>query len=401
MVRGNVIVGVVLLALAGCPGFRLIHVIPECESAEGCPEDGGAGGGSDGGSDGGSTGQDGGGASSGPFNRIFVTRGSYAPGTLGDGDGGVPLADAVCSSDATLNGYAGHFIALLSTSKHDVKDRVPPGIRGWTFGSGALDDPQPFVDQLGEPWFFERLEDNSLPFTKVATGSTAWGTFHGPACDDWTSSSPATSYRVGDSARWFPGWADDSTRTCDTPARLYCLQIDYQAPLPRAATPGILRAFVTRDLYAPGRGLAGFDADCAKEAAAAGLGGQFQAYLATESQSAELRVWNLPGSYHRLDGVRVGTSNQFLGAAPLNVTADLHLLVADGGSWPTSAALLPTDTAMWTGAWDEQTSGTSSTCTDWLSTSGTGYVRDAADVIWGRTERSCAGAAHLACVEVR
>jgi hypothetical protein len=395
MVRG-LVVAVVMLVLAGCPGYRIIHVVSECEGLGGCPEDGG---GSGGGSGGGAPGEDGGGASTGPFNIMFGTRGTYPPGSFGDGDGGVPIADAICAADAKTNGYPGHFIAALSTSKRDLRSRIPPGVRGWTLPPtyGAPADAERIIDVIGEPWAF-----GSIPATtfNLATGSTDLGAFKGPACDDWTSNSPSLTYRVG-SSHWYPGMFDAEDRSCDTAASLLCLQIDYQAPMARVVSPSVPRTFVTIGMYTPGRGQAGFDQDCANEAARAGLSGTFQAYVATESFSAMKRFLTVPGTYHRLDGVPVGLSAAFLARAPVQVTADVRLLVPDGGVWPDSPLLLPTDTAMWTGAWDEAAAGTGSSCTDWFSTAGTGYVRDALDVTWGRTERSCAGAAHVACVEVR
>ncbi len=429
MKRKIVMAGVVGLVLAGCPNWRVVHPVLECP-VEGqstcldCPDspacgDGGQGGvgggligdgGGQGGAGGGLTG-DGGGTGGGvvgsPTNIIFVTWGTYLVGTLGDGDGGVPVADAVCNADAKLRGYPGHYIALLSTSKVDAKDRIPPGVRGWSLPPGWSPDGNVLdaygrrfadsrvLDVFGEPWLFGHVSGN-----ESATGSNDWGSFKGPACDDWTSSSASSTYRVGNPARWFPGWLDYDVRSCDVPAALYCMQIDHHTPLPRAVSPDVPRAFVTLGLYAPGRGLAGFDADCAAEAARAGLSGTFQAYVATETTRALTRFMQVPGAYHRLDGVNVNGSG-YLGGAPLQVTADMRMLVADGGSWPSSPLLVPTDMAMWTGADDELVAGTQSTCTDWFSRMGTGYVRDAADIAWGRTGRSCSEAAHLACVEVR
>jgi hypothetical protein len=236
----------------------------------------------------------------------------------------------------------------------------------------------------------------------VATGSTAWGTFAGPACDDWTSEYPSSSYRAGNTGRWFPGWADATVQPCDARARLYCLQIDRQSPVPKAPLTGAPRAFVTAGLYPSGGGLQAFDSACAAEAADAGLVGKFKAALATESAEPFSRVADNWGQFRRMDGVLLIWGDvTYVPWSPLQVTADVRLLVRDGGAWPDSPLLLPTDTTVWAGSVGGWAAGAGTTCGNWLSTTGTALVRDAADPVTDGGVRSCADVAHVDCLEAR
>lgn len=365
-------------------------------------EPGGGGGGEGGGGGGGAVGDGG----VGPYNRIFVTAGRYQVGSLGDGDGGVSVADAICNSAAGENGYAGNFIALLATSTRSLSQRVPAGVRGWVTGTGA-----PVFNELGSPRMAHRLGNAGYPVVGsepefVATGATNWGATGTSNCEDWTSLDAGTTFVVGDATEGFDGWANASTMACDQQLPLYCAQIDHGAEVRLSPEPGQLRVFVTEQTYASGRGRAGFDDACAAEAADAGLTGSFAAFVNTQSASADLPAFGR-GERFRMDGVRTTDPVEIeafnpLFTYPIRLTAKGQTLVDSQLSWPVAPEIVRTDTAVWFGA-------TGASCNDWFSITGTAYAVDVTSLRgnhwdqWATSPssvRDCGMPAHLFCVEL-
>src|SRR5690348_11017356 len=69
-------------------------------------------------------------AAPGGPNRAFVTR-SVLPGNFG----GIDVADGLCNTEASDAGLGGTFVAWLSTSAVDARDRLD-GSRGWVRTDG-------------------------------------------------------------------------------------------------------------------------------------------------------------------------------------------------------------------------------------------------------------------------
>lgn len=343
---------------------------------------------SDGGRDAGETATGGGGETTPQYNVLYETSGTYDPTKLGDGDGGVLVADEVCTNDARLRGLKGHFIALISTSKVDARDRIPPGIRGWK----NLDNAVVF-DRLSDVWVYHAPGGGMM-----ITGSSDDGTYSGHTCADWSTTDLSLTYTAGDARRWVPGYLNQEERSCGTWGALYCMQIDFSAPVVPSFPQGHRRAFVTDSTYGSGGGLFAFDQACADEAADAGLPGHYLSYTATESYSIQDRFGPDTGpGWTRLDGVDL--MHWYLSGVPLQVTAKGRLVVDSqlGWQWASMPWLLPSTPYIWLGG------SYGRSCTDWFAQQGNGEVTDATrgDSVNGfTTGLPCSEKAHVACMEM-
>jgi len=294
-------------------------------------------------------------------NYAFVS----STGTSGD-MGGPEGADAICNGLAAAAGLPGTFVAWLSTSSVNARDRLGSA-RGWIRTDGL-----PFADTidqaLSNPWYPLRLDEFgekpptlSFAYLEVATGSDATGAFAGTGldCEGWTSTSGSGQVGVADEGG--NGWSSDHTAMgCDsTSLRLLCLGVDHANPLALEPAPG-RTAFLSAGTFAPGGGLGTADALCQAEAADAGLTGTYLAFLATEEASASSRFALDGAAWVRPDRVAVVASAGDIAGPELLAPIDVH---ADGtvGTW--------TDRA-WTGSWDAAAAGVSSTCADWRLTAG-------------------------------
>ncbi len=155
----------------------------------------------------------------------FVSSQTYS-GNLG----GLSGADATCQALASNAGMLGTFKAWLSTS-----DGASPASRfvaspnpyrrsdglllatSWTDGSdGTLNNPIN-RNELGV--------DVGTSTTAVWTNTSISGTANGANdCADWTSASVSVSGSVGTSTVSSSAWTTGGTKTCNSLARLYCIQ---------------------------------------------------------------------------------------------------------------------------------------------------------------------------------
>ncbi len=291
------------------------------------------------------------GGTSGPTNLVFVTSRRIAPGGLG----GPSNADAICEAGAAAAGRPGAYVAWLSTSTVDARDRLGAA-RGWVridgapvadssadVAAGRLFYP-PQLDELGNP--VVAFDDCAV----TATGPT--GTLSGSSCADFSVVS-SDSIACGKPASSTGSWTRGSGASCSSMVRLYCFGVDHVQPVTIAPPPAARRtAFISQAAFDPGGGIAAADALCASEAA--GLPGTFAALLATTTANARSRF--APGApWYRVDGAKF-TDDFSQIYAPLNVTAvGVHL-----------------DTPfVWSGAFDVAMVGTNaSTCSSWTQFAG-------------------------------
>jgi hypothetical protein len=337
-------------------------------------------------------------------NYAFRTLGSYPPGSLGDADGGVSKADAICNQDAAQRGLTGHYMAWLSSATQSAAQRLPPAARGFVsiaYGiKGTYLDSytqlEPVFDQPGDMWTYFPFDGLGID---IATGSTDWGA-SAANCNGWTSSDPALTYVKGSANAWLPGFSSSGTATCDTASGFYCLQVDHTHgfDLPLATNNAL--AFVTASVYPSGGGLNAFDADCAAEAHASGFTGTFKALIATGSATpvSRLALGNYTGwyAYVRPDGVWYTTD----ATHPLQVSSDGRLLLPPDPARPSSTRHLVGDTRVWTGATTANDVGTS-TCLDWFSASpsDTSLITRAEQATWTRETAACDQYLHLYCLQ--
>jgi hypothetical protein len=264
-------------------------------------------------------------------NTVFVTSGAV-PLALASLD----AADQVCAAAATAAQLAGHYRAWLSTSTADARDRLQ-GARGWVRPDGA-----PFADTVediaaGRIFNPPLLDEHGAAATSavVVTGTAVDGRGD-PAmdCGDWSGA--ATGMAIAGTTAGTTGvWTYFTTVPCNQPARLYCFGVDHVATVAPPPARGKL-AFLSEGPFTVGGGLAAADAQCAREAAAAGLNGTFRALLSAPGASAASRVQANAGAvWLRLDGVALDAegSSAFLDAstmlAPLNVTSQRRYMDAN------------------------------------------------------------------------
>jgi hypothetical protein len=171
--------------------------------------------------------------------RIFVSS------TIMNGNlGGLAGADATCASLASQAGLPGTFKAWLSSSTVNVADRMTHsnGIYYRADGSGGRVVMATSWSALVAGSITAAVATDERGVVRgnnyVWTGTNEAGVASGPWCDDWTSSSPSVSGRVGFSSAgsldngglanggwtdWF-GTTSVSQDNCDNTLRLYCVE---------------------------------------------------------------------------------------------------------------------------------------------------------------------------------
>lgn len=241
-----------------------------------------------------------------PPNRVFVTSTAYLPAQLG----GISGADIKCSEVAAQAGMGGSFIAWLSSSQVDARDRLGSA-------SGWLNTREyPFADQQaelltqGQVYYPIAYDESGLPVTgKVATGTTASGTAAAENCDDWSSSAADTALVSGELSAGSLLWTeDDDGSPCSEPYHIYCFQIDHHAELYPTPSQG-RTVFVSSQPFALGpSGRAAADALCTEDASQEGYQGQYVALLGTSSESALARLVTPSRPWVRPDGMVIASS---------------------------------------------------------------------------------------------
>jgi hypothetical protein len=251
-----------------------------------------------------------------PPNVVFVTSGQYLMKDLG----GLEGADATCNELAADAGLEGNFVAWLSTSEVDAKDRLGDA-SGWVNTKG-----KPFartVDELldGNVIYYPVLYDeNGEPAYgyAIATGTSEDG-IAGDNCNDWTSDAPSDLLLAGNPTAASPYWTTNfSDFSCGDGYRLYCFQTDHRVALSPTPTQG-RTVFVSSENFTPGPGgLESADALCAADAKANDLKGTFIALLDT-FPDAFSRLIDPGRPWVRPDGMVVADSTGALIKGPLQV----------------------------------------------------------------------------------
>ncbi len=290
-------------------------------------------------------------------NIAFVTSKAY------NGDlGGLAGADQLCQDLAEAAGLpANTYVPWLSTPSVNAIDRFG-NARGWVRVDG-----KPLADTIADITAgrmfhplrvdeFGNFDDTTSGF--VWTGNINWAG-SGESCNGWTSSDQGRG-EVGTSDGMGYVFRDFGSIDCRGSARLYCFGVDNNARV--TAVPAIGRiAFITRDSWVPGGGVATADQLCQDEAMQAGLNGTFKALLAADGASAASR-FNSDGSpWVRPDGVVIAPTGAELFSSDYIDSAIYQS--ADGLQYYANYGV-------WTGAIDPTTAGTSdTTCKNWTDSS--------------------------------
>ena len=295
-----------------------------------------------------------------PPNYVFVTSTKHLPTTFGADLSG---ADAICNMRATEAGKPGTYVAWLSTTTIQVRERLA-GAQGW-----IRTDGKPFVDTVEDLVTTSRIyypldhDENGMLVAgeNVVTGTSDVGDTLSN-CADY--SDPAQTIQFGAVEATAHGWTAESQASCAQTSRIYCFGIDRSVPLTVPQATGRM-AFLTTANYIPDAGgLATADNLCASEAASAGITGRtFRALLATTTAPAVSRVSLTGATWVRTDGIALfdAPADLMTGVmvAPLNVTAGKTYRIIQAFTGATNAA---------------STSGSVVNCSNWTTSTGTGNV---------------------------
>ena len=288
----------------------------------------------------------------GTFNYAFVTSTDYDVIELG----GVAGADAKCNERAQAAGLPGEYVAWLSSSTSNARDRLGTA-SGWVrtdrrpFAASADDL---FVAKIRYPLAVDETGTNVASGVRyVRTGTLADGTVSKDKhCADWSLDSGG-AVEMGDPFTGNHRWSTLAAGGCTGKTPIYCLGKDHTTPAPLEPVAG-RRAFASSAEWVP-NGLAQADAICASEAAGV-LTGTYKALLATTTASAISRFTTTGPTWVRPDGVALWeTAAQAAANAPLLAPPVLH---ADQTPSPFAWR--------WLGATRIDAVGTA-TCTDWAS----------------------------------
>lgn len=281
-------------------------------------------------------------------NTVFVTSTQHT-GALG----GLEGADAICNERSAAAGLSGRYLAWLSTSAVDARERLA-GARGWVRTDGL-----PFADSvedlLAGRIFYpaSRDENQNRLGGYVMTGTRADGRFDSANGDCGGFSQESGSVLVGHSEGGHQLFTAHVPFGCQSDFALLCFGVDRIARVQPARDTGRI-AFVTRGRLRGTAGAAAFDAMCAQEASEAGHAGTFLAAIATTTTAIRDRMDTDGPPWVRADGIRLVNS-----AGEINT--DVNALLAPI-QYPVDGET-PVDEDVWTGAMGFD--GVNPNCGDW------------------------------------
>lgn len=295
-----------------------------------------------------------------PPNYVFVTSTKHLPTTFGTDLSG---ADAICNMRAAQAGIPGTYVAWLSTTTIDARNRLA-GARGW-----IRTDGKPFVDTVEDLVTNSRIyypldhDENGVLVAaeNVVTGTDDAGNML-PNCADYTN--PAQVIYFGSVEGTAHAWTHESSVACTMTSRIYCFGIDRNVQLTVPTATGRIAFLTVANFIPDAGGLTTADNLCATEAAAAGITGRtFRALLATSTAPAISRVSLSGPTWVRTDGIPIAAtpSDLFSGVmlAPLNVTAAKTYRITQAFAGAMNVASM---------------SGSVLNCSNWTSSTGNGNV---------------------------
>ncbi len=360
-------------------------------------------------------------------NYAFVTSQNYNGALAGLGG-----ADNLCHTAASVVGLPGNYIALLSDSTTNARDRVPNGANGWVRIDGLpfAQDKTTLFGQLGgvQPnanWrLYYPLVVDEAGTTRNGAGDHArtysgWDGQRKTAlmpgdtnhCSNWNSSvdpigdmGAPVQYSGTPSAGNF-NWIDGSTlfgSGCNTQMRLYCVGTDLNVPVapPPAPAGANRRIFLSAATFtpAPGKTRGDMDASCQAEGLAAFSGTTWKAFVATNATAAASQTGFGIYAFIRPDNVRVTDRAGLIGNAP-----NLAASITQYASGQYLNAISGTDLQVWGGGPSPAAAGSAGqTCSDWANSSATGNVGFSPETtpsFFNYFTTSCATARHFYCVE--
>ena len=293
-------------------------------------------------------------------NVAFVTSTLQSPMSFGSDLTG---ADAVCNTRAQAAGLTGTFVAFLSTSTVNARDRLA-GSRGW-----ARIDGVPLLDQADDamrghllsPLAIDEL-GNYAGADFVATGSTGTAdVLGGWTCNDYTDGSAMVEGGVGNFTSGL--WLMDNNQSCASMARIYCFGLGKTAPVAPPPVTGRLQFMTVESYVVDGNGLATADALCNSEAQQGSLPGSYKALLATSTASAFSR-FSAGSPWQRVDGMVLSPSLLDLEQNEMFTTPNLSATGAAQGDIEVMTGIIN----------PAQANTTGQACGDWTAPGGQGLT---------------------------
>ncbi len=165
--------------------------------------------------------------------RVFVSS------TTTNGNmGGLAGGDAICDAQASAASLGGTWVAWLSTSTVDAKDRLAPGSGPFVRAAGT---PGTIANDLAD------LTDGTLGVavlndesgnpvnTDVYTGTNTNGTKSTFICNDWTDNLGTALFGLTNASG--ASWTDNFDFACNPQRPLYCFEVP--APVPASSPVGM------------------------------------------------------------------------------------------------------------------------------------------------------------------
>ena len=164
---------------------------------------------------------------------------AFVDGLNSDGDlGGLSGADQICQTEADNAGLVGTFIAWLSDSSTDAKDRFDPAFASLPYlrtsdNAVVADDFADLIDGSIDNIILSKADGTVLApsggFGQVWTGTAGDGTKTSDTCNDWTDGTDSFEGTAGRVQSTNSQWTDHLVSDCDglpsaRKASLYCFQ---------------------------------------------------------------------------------------------------------------------------------------------------------------------------------
>ena len=163
-----------------------------------------------------------------PGRVAFVSKGSF------DTSKGVPVADALCQSEATAAGLKNpmQFLALLSTStvaaasRFDFSALSPPYVR--PDGIKIADAPTVAAGEPLDSGIWQHADGSYLtsdiPLTWTGSTSPSLKDSLANTCQDWSTANPMDNGASAASNIIAPWWNSGNVSSCGDPWSVYCLE---------------------------------------------------------------------------------------------------------------------------------------------------------------------------------
>lgn len=136
---------------------------------------------------------------------------------------GLDAADQLCQTEATNLGFSGSFVAWLSNSTLNVRDRISDGVYVNLNQQIVANDKADLLDGS-----LVNAITPGYPTNGVTTGTDIYGIHSGQSCSDWTGTSINELANGGFAASTYGSWTYGFSNNCGlaTGQRLfYCFQV--------------------------------------------------------------------------------------------------------------------------------------------------------------------------------